>query len=103
RSQPARKESRTRMTLISQLLNSRSSRALQIKSRRASSRQLRIEPLEDRCMLTTATHFEVLVPASVTPGAAFDVMVRALDSSNNLVSDYTGQVHFSSSDSAAMV
>jgi hypothetical protein len=30
-------------------------------------------------------------------------MVRALDSSNNLVSDYTGQVHFSSSDPSAMV
>jgi hypothetical protein len=54
-------------------------------------------------LTTTATHFEVLAPPSVAPGATFDVTVRALDQFNNLVTDYTGPVHFTSSDGAAMV
>jgi len=92
------------MTRILQLLNSRSHhRGLHLRARRPSSRQLRIEALEQRAMLTTATHFEVLVPASIMPGVTFDVTVRALDASNNLVPDYTGTVHFSSTDVTAMV
>lgn len=93
------------MTGILQLLNSRSHRrGSHIKARRASGRQLSIEALEQRAMLTTtATHFEVLVPSTATPGVAFDVTVRALDASNNLVSDYTGTVHFSSTDVTAML
>jgi hypothetical protein len=92
------------MTGILELLNSRPRhRGLQIK-RRASGRQLRIEALEQRAMLTTtATHFEVLVPPSVMPGVAFDVTVNALDASNNVVAGYTGQVHFSSTDVTAML
>lgn len=54
-------------------------------------------------LTTTATHFEVVAPATATLGVAFDVTVRALDASNNLVSDYTGTVHFTSTDSAAML
>jgi len=93
------------MTGILELLNSRSHhRGLQIRARRASGRQLRIEALEQRAMLTTtATHFEVLVPSSTMPGVAFDVTVRALDASNNLVPGYTGTVHFSSTDNTAML
>src|SRR5262245_10724337 len=93
------------MSFLSQLLNSRSSdRGLHIHSRRASNRRLHIESLEKRWMLTTtATHFAVLTPTSVTPSEAFDVTVQALDQFNNLVANYTGPVHFSSSDNAAMV
>jgi hypothetical protein len=54
-------------------------------------------------MLTTATHFEVLVPANTMPGVAFDVTVHALDASNNLVPNYTGTVHFTSTDVTAML
>ena len=93
------------MTGILQLLNSRSRhRGLHLRARRASGRQLRIEALEQRAMLTTtATHFEVLVPASIMPGVAFDVTVQALDASNNPVPNYTGTVHFSSTDGMAML
>jgi hypothetical protein len=54
-------------------------------------------------LTTTATHFEVLVPASIMPGVAFDVTVQALDASNNPVPNYTGTVHFSSTDGMAML
>jgi hypothetical protein len=93
------------MSLISRLLNSRTNhRALHLKGRRASGRRLHIEPLENRWMLTTtATHFEVLAPASVTAGTAFNVTVEALDASNNVVSNYTGTVHFSSTDGAPVL
>jgi hypothetical protein len=65
---------------------------------------LHIEPLEDRRMLaTTATHFEVLAPASVTAGTAFNVTVEALDASNNVVPNYTGTVHFSSTAGSAVL
>src|SRR5262245_26338685 len=92
------------MSLISQFLNTRSSsRALHINSRRPASRKLRIEPLEHRLVPTTATHFAVLAPTSVAPGEAFMLTVKALDAQNNLVADYSGQVHFSSTDNAAIV
>jgi hypothetical protein len=93
------------MTGILQLLNSRSHRrGLHIKARHGSSRHLRIEALEQRAMLTTtATHFEVIVPSSIMPGVAFDVTVKAIDASNNVVDGYTGTVHFSSTDVTAMV
>src|SRR5262245_31195616 len=93
------------MTFLSRLLNSTTDhRHLHIKARRCSSRRLHIEPLEDRRMLaTTATHFAVLVPPSVTAGTAFNVTVQALDGSNNPVNDYTGTVHFTSTDAAAVL
>src|SRR6478735_6443186 len=79
------------MTGILQLLNSRSHhRGSHIKARRSSSRQLRIEALEQRAMLTTtATHFEVLVPTTAMPGVGFDITVRALDAVNQLVDNYS--------------
>ena len=47
------------------------------------------------------THFSVSGPASVTAGTPFVVTVSALDGSGNLVADYAGTVHFTSSDSLA--
>jgi len=93
------------MTGILQLLNSRSHhRGSHIKARRSSSRQLRIEALEQRAMLTTtATHFEVLVPTTAMPGVGFDITVRALDAVNQLVDNYSGNVHFSTTDAAGTV
>jgi hypothetical protein len=51
----------------------------------------------------TVTHFAVSGPASATPGTAFIFTVTALDANNNTVTGYTGTVHFSSSDSAAVL
>src|SRR5262249_16940864 len=49
-----------------------------------------------------ATHFSVVASMDpVTAGSAFSVTVTALDGNNNVVSDYTGTVHFTSSDSGA--
>jgi parallel beta-helix repeat protein len=49
----------------------------------------------------TATHFSVTAPASTTAGSAFSITITALDSSNNIATNYTGSVHFSSSDTLA--
>ena len=92
------------MTLISRLLNSPPiSRASHRSAHRPSSRRLRIELLENRSMLTAATHFAVLAPSSVTAGAAFNVTVTALDQLNNPVAGYTGTVHFTSTAGAAVL
>ena len=50
---------------------------------------------------TAATHFGVNAPAGSTVGAAFTFTVTALDQFNNQAINYTGTVHFSSTDSAA--
>jgi hypothetical protein len=42
-------------------------------------------------------------PPSVPTGAPFDIMVQAEDSSGNIVTGYTGTVHFASSDTASGV
>jgi len=47
-----------------------------------------------------ATHFAVTAPAAVSIGEFFNLTVTALDSQNNLVSSYSGTVHFSSTDPA---
>jgi hypothetical protein len=49
----------------------------------------------------TATHFSVTAPASTTAGSAFSITITALDSSNNIATNYTGSVHFSSTDALA--
>ena len=54
-------------------------------------------------VLDAATHFAVSAPPSAVPGAAFSITVTALDSSNNTVTAYAGTVHFSSTDSAAVL
>jgi hypothetical protein len=50
-----------------------------------------------------ATHFSITAPASTTAGSAFSVTVTALDASNNKATGYTGTVHFTSSDAAAVL
>jgi len=49
-----------------------------------------------------ATHFSVSAPANVTSGAAFNVTVTALDSTNATVTGYTGTVHFTSSSAGTL-
>ncbi len=51
----------------------------------------------------TATHFSVTAPGTATAGTAFSVTVTALDASNAVVTGYTGTVHFTSSDGAAVL
>jgi hypothetical protein len=48
-----------------------------------------------------ATHYSVSAPSSSTAGSAFTITVTVLDSSNAVVTSYTGTVHFTSSDSQA--
>jgi hypothetical protein len=50
-----------------------------------------------------ATHFSVSAPAAATSGAAFNFTVTALDFRNNIATGYTGTVHFTSSDGAAVL
>ncbi len=50
-----------------------------------------------------ATHFSVTAPGTATSGTAFSVTVTALDASNAVVTGYTGTVHFTSSDGAALL
>jgi Phosphoesterase family/FG-GAP-like repeat len=45
----------------------------------------------------------VTAPASVTAGGAFTITVSAVDSFNNVISSYLGTVHFTSSDSQAVL
>lgn len=53
---------------------------------------------------TLASHFSVTgYPAATEPGASHTFVVKALDSSNNQVSTYTGTVHVSSTDPAALL
>jgi Ca2+-binding RTX toxin-like protein len=46
----------------------------------------------------TVSHFDVVAPVSVVFGTAFSVTVTALDVNNQPVPNFTGMVHFSSSD-----
>jgi hypothetical protein len=50
-----------------------------------------------------ATHFSVSAPSNVTAGAAFSVKVTALDANNDTAIGYSGMVHFTSSDSQAVL
>src|SRR4029077_20968186 len=51
----------------------------------------------------TATHFSVMAPATATTGTPFNFTVTAEDALNNTVTGYTGTVHFTSSDSQAVL
>jgi hypothetical protein len=51
----------------------------------------------------TATHFSVTAPATATAGTAFNFTVTALDASNNIVTTYSGTVHFTSIDAHAVL
>ena len=50
-----------------------------------------------------ATHFSVVAPQKATTGTAFNFTVTALDASNNTITTYSGTVHFSSTDSQALL
>jgi hypothetical protein len=49
-----------------------------------------------------ATHVSVSAPASATAGNSFTITITALDASNNVATGYTGAVHFTSTDAAAV-
>jgi hypothetical protein len=51
----------------------------------------------------TASHLRVITPASATEGTAFSFSVTALDAANNVVTSYSGTVHFSSTDGQAVL
>ena len=48
-----------------------------------------------------ATHFSVSAPASATAGNSFSITVTALDAFGNTATNYTGTVHFTTSDSGS--
>lgn len=50
-----------------------------------------------------ATHFSVTAPGTVTTGTAFNFTVTALDTSNNVVTSYSGTMHFTSTDTQAVL
>ena len=52
---------------------------------------------------TAATHFSVTGPGTATAGTAFNVTVTALDATNAVVTGYSGTVHFTSSDTQAVL
>jgi hypothetical protein len=51
----------------------------------------------------TATHFSVSAPASATVGSTISVTVTALDASNMTATTYAGKVHFTSTDTHAVL
>jgi hypothetical protein len=50
-----------------------------------------------------ATHFSVITPANGAAGTSFSFTVNALDASNNVATGYSGTVHFTSTDSQAVL
>ena len=48
--------------------------------------------------LVTATHFAITTPVSVTAGSPFSITVSARDSTNNVVTGFTGTVNFTTGD-----
>jgi len=50
-----------------------------------------------------ATHLSVTAPTNATAGTSFNFTVTALDASNNVVSSYSGSVHFTSTDGQAVL
>jgi hypothetical protein len=50
-----------------------------------------------------ATHFVVTAPSTASAGVGFNVTVMAKDASGNTATGYTGTVHFTSTDSTAML
>ena len=49
------------------------------------------------------THFSVSAPTSVRAATAFSLIVTARDAANNLANSYTGTVHFTSTDTGAVL
>src|SRR5207245_3149074 len=52
-------------------------------------------------LVGVSSHFGVSTPPAATAGSGFSVTVSALDQNNNLISNYSGTVHFTSSDGTA--
>ena len=50
-----------------------------------------------------ATHFSVTAPATATAGTTFNFIVTALTAANTTATGYTGTVHFTSSDTKAVL
>jgi len=50
-----------------------------------------------------ATHFSVTVPSTISAGTTFQVTVTALDAAGAATTNYSGTVHFSSSDTHAVL
>jgi hypothetical protein len=61
-----------------------------------------LELLEVRALLS-ATQLALVSPPGVTAGTPFAVAVTAEDAQGDVATDYTGTVHFSSSDTAAVL
>jgi hypothetical protein len=59
-------------------------------------------PLDDPQPVGT-THFAVSAPASATAGSAFTFTVSARDLLNNIVTNYSGTVHFTATDGQAVL
>jgi hypothetical protein len=49
--------------------------------------------------VTPVTHFAISLPASAVAGSPFTFTVLALDQNGNVVPDYTGTIHFTTTDS----
>jgi hypothetical protein len=52
---------------------------------------------------SVATHFSVSAPATATAGTAVNFGVKALDASNNVVTNFAGTIHFTSTDVQAVL
>ena len=50
-----------------------------------------------------ATHFSVSAPANIPSAVSFQLTVTALDASNNPVTNYSGTVHFTTTDGQAQI
>jgi VCBS repeat-containing protein len=55
------------------------------------------------CAGGSATHFAIAAPPSAAPSAPFNITVSALDASGNVATSYTGTIHFTSSDTQAVL
>jgi hypothetical protein len=70
---------------------------------RAPTFRPRLEPFEDRLVPSTVDHFAVIVPSQSVAGAVLQMQVVAEDACDNVVTDFEGTVHFSSSDGQATI
>ena len=61
------------------------------------------DPGVDGIVTVEGPHLGVVVPGTVTAGSSFSVTVTALDINSNIISGYTGTVHFSSGDGQAVL
>lgn len=59
--------------------------------------------VNDAQTATAATHFSVVAPSSEISGGEFNFTVKALDASGKVVTGYAGTMHFTSSDSKAIL